>query len=97
MLLSVATGAVGESATGFSMTASVSVTPCASPVIVTLTGFVTAWVTALNSAVFCPSATTTEAGNFSTALLLVSDTGIELVADALRETEQVFVCPPVND
>jgi hypothetical protein len=84
-LLSVATGVAGGAlGTGFSVRTSVSVTPCASPVIVTLTDLVTASVTALNAAVFCPASTTTEAGNLSAALLLVSDTGVDCVADALR-------------
>jgi len=83
-LFSVATGDVGDSATGFSVTTSVSVTPCALAVIVTLTDFVTARVTALKSADFCPAAITTEGGSLSAASLLVSDTVVELVADALR-------------
>jgi hypothetical protein len=48
-------------------------------------------------AVFAPAATTTEVGTLSAALLLVSDTVMGFVDDALRYTEQPFVCAPVND
>jgi hypothetical protein len=51
----------------------------------------------LNPADFAPAATTTEAGTFSAALLLVSVTVVELVAAELRFTEHAIDCAPVSD
>ncbi|MGA8088031.1 MAG: hypothetical protein WCA10_12040 [Terracidiphilus sp.] len=92
-----ATGAGSGPATGSSVMTSVSVTPPAFAVIVTLTDLLTASLTALNSAVFAPAATTTDAGTTSAGLLLDKDTEVALVAASLRYTEQTFVCAPVND
>ena len=96
-LLNAATGGAAGPVTGSSVMTSVCVTPAAFPVMVTLTDVLTASATALNPAVFSPAATTTEGGRRSAALLLIKDIGVESVAEALRYTEQAFVCAPLND
>jgi hypothetical protein len=73
-----------DSAVGLSVMTSVSVTSSAFPAIVTFTDFATASVTTLKSAVFAPDSITTAAGTFREALLLVSATDVDFVADALR-------------
>lgn len=82
---------------GYSVITSVLDTVPAFAVIVTLTDLVTAAATAVKPPVFAPAATTTEVGTLRAALLLVSDTVMGFVDDAVRYTEQPFVCAPVND
>jgi hypothetical protein len=97
-MLNVAAGAgagAGPEA-GSSVITSVVVTLPAFPVIVTLTDWLTALETALKPILSAPAATTTVAGTVNAALLLDSDTVVELVAASLKYTEHAWVVGPVN-
>jgi len=71
--------------------------PCAVPLIVTATDFVTLDETASKAADWAPAATVTLAGTFKAALLLLSIIWKAVFVVALRSAVQDFVWAPTRD